>query len=128
MSHENEVHGDDPPDVSELRLDLRAVAQELVELRREHAETAAATRDFLTAQGEWFRLRTSVLSSILTRPIQWAVAIVIVAALGALIARGQALDALSVARQLSSTGGTSIVVTGAAPASPAPPDGSTPTP
>lgn len=105
----------------EAHEDRRAIATELMELRREHAETAAVIRDFLTSQADWFRLRTSILSSLLQRPIQWAIAVVIVAALGALIARGQALDALSVARQLSA-GGTSIVVTGAAPPSPPPPD------
>lgn len=128
---------DDATTASEER---RAIAQHLVtltgeitELRREHAETSAVMRDWISAQTAWLTLRTSIVTSMLTRPIQWAVAICVFFALGALIYRGRELDALAYATHLAPGGSTSVIVTGAPNApvsspSPTPTDGSTTTP
>lgn len=123
---ENEVHADDEI-VPMSRDEAVAIAQQLVELRREHAELAATLVPLMRAIEEWMRLRNAIVTSILARPIQWAIAVCLVAALGALIWRGQALDALSYASHIQG-GGTSIVVTGQSPPSTTPLDGSTTTP
>lgn len=123
--NENEVHAD-AEIVPMSRDEAVAIAQQLVELRREHAELAATLVPLMTAISEWMALRNAIVTSLLARPIQWAIAVCLVAALGALIWRGQAIDAFNLAR--SATGGTSIVVTGQAPSSHSTPDGSTSTP
>ena len=122
---ENEVHAD-AEIVPMSRDEAVAIAQQLVELRREHAELAATLVPLMRAIAEWMALRNAIVTSLLARPIQWAIAICMVCALVALIWRGQALDAFNLAR--SATGGTSIVVTGQAPTSTTPLDGSTTTP
>lgn len=122
---------DDDEIVTMRRAEVVALAQEVVEFRRELRELASVLIPLLRSIEEWMRLRNAIVTSILTRPIQWAVAVCIVAGLGALIWRGQAIDALNFASKLAPGGGTSIVVTGQPSSHPAPTtpsDGSTTTP
>lgn len=126
--NEHEVHADDSATSPMTREEAVALAQQVVEFRRELAELSATLVPLMRAIEEWMRLRNAIITSILARPIQWAIAVCLVAALGALIWRGQALDALTYASRLQGGGGTSIVVTGQTPTSPTPLDGSTTTP
>lgn len=124
---EPESPPDTDPDTAMTRDEARALAQQVVEFRREQAELAATLVPLMKAIADWMALRNAIVTSLLARPIQWAIALCIVFGIGALIWHGQALEALTYATHIQG-GGTSIVVTGQSPSSTPPPDGSTPTP